>query len=198
MKKFAFVSMFLLVMSLAAGAQAYTVTTYTNYVSWLNAIDLNQLVVENYDDATLETGFSITETGGAGAIHYGVYENIADQDVPRFQVFNYAPGMTAFGGWYDLKNPGGAGTGIDMYINDDNTFVQAIPNTAEGGFYGFVVSGGTINGVRLQDAGGSGIQETYFVVDNAMAAAPVPVPPAIFLLGSGLLGLGFVRRRTRS
>jgi len=197
MKKFAFVSMFLLVMSLAAGAQAYTVSTYTNYVSWLNAINLSTLVVENYDDATLEPGLSITETGGAGSVHYGVYENIVDLDVTRFQVFNYAPGMTAFGGFYDLKNPGGAGTGIDMYINDNNTFVLSIPNTSDGQFYGFTVAAGeSFNGVRLQDAGGSGIQETYFVVDNQLAA--VPIPPAIFLLGSGLLGLGFVKRRTRS
>lgn len=195
MKKIASIFMFLLVMSFAAGAQAYNVTTYTDYVSWLNAINLNQLVVENYQDATFETGFSITPTGGAGAVHYGVYENIVDKDVPRFQVFNYAPGMTAFGGWYDLT-PGGAGTGIDMYINDNNQFVLSIANTATGQFYGFVADG-NFNGVRLQDAGGSGLQETYYVVDNALASA-VPIPPAIFLLGSGLLGLGFVKRRTRS
>jgi hypothetical protein len=196
MKKIASIFMFLFVLSFAAGAQAYTVTAYTDYVSWLNAINLNQLVVENYQDTAFETGFSITETGGAGVVHYGVYENIADKDVPRFQVFNYAPGMTAFGGFYDLANPGGAGTGIDMYINDNNQFVLSIPNSATGQFYGFVADG-TFNGVRLQDAGGSGIQETYFVIDNQLAAA-VPIPPAIFLLGSGLLGLGFVKRRTRS
>ncbi|SEM57255.1 VPLPA-CTERM protein sorting domain-containing protein [Syntrophus gentianae] len=193
MKKIASIFMFLLVMSFAAGAQAYNVTVYTNYVSWLNAINLSTLVVENFDDATLEPGLSITETGYTGAIHYGVYENIVDQDVPSYQVFNLSQGMTAWGGWFDLKNPGGAGTGIDMYIDDNNTFVTSIANTNEGQFVGFVADG-SFNGVRLQDAGGSGIQETYFLVDSAMSA--VPIPPAIFLLGSGLLGLGFVRRRT--
>jgi hypothetical protein len=194
MKKIAYVFMFLLVMSFAAGAQAYTVTTYTNYVSFLNAIDPSALVVENFDDGTFEAGFSLTETGGAGVVHYGVYENIVDKDVPRFQVYNYAPGMSAFGGWFDLKNPGGAGTGINMYIYDDNTLVTAIRNTNEGQFVGFVTDT-RFYGVRLEDAGGSGIQETYFAVDVAMVPNPVPVPPAIFLLGSGLLGLGFVRRR---
>jgi len=196
MKKIASIFMFLLVMSFASGAKAYTVTAYTDYVSWLNAINLSQLVVENYQDATFETGFSITETNGAGIVHYGVYENIVDQDVPRFQVFNYAPGMTAFGGFYDLANPGGAGTGIDMYINDNNQFVLSIPNSATGQFYGFVADG-NFTGVKLQDAGGQGLQETYYVIDNQLASA-VPIPPAIFLLGSGLLGLGFVKRRTRS
>ncbi|MDY0188247.1 MAG: hypothetical protein RBR16_10025 [Syntrophus sp. (in: bacteria)] len=194
MKKIAYVFMFLLVMSFAAGAQAYTVTTYTNYVSFLNAIDPSALVVENFDDAAFEAGFSLTEAGGAGVVHYGIYENIVDVDTNRFQVYNYAPGMSAFGGWFDLKNPGGAGTGINMYINDDNTFVTAIPNTNEGQFVGFVTDT-RFFGVRLEDAAGAGIQETYFAVDVAMVPNPVPVPPAIFLLGSGLLGLGFVRRR---
>ena len=81
-----------------------------------------------------------------------------------------------------------------MYINDDNTFVTAIPNTNEGQFVGFVTDT-RFFGVRLEDAAGAGIQETYFAVDVAMVPNPVPVPPAIFLLGSGLLGLGFVRRR---
>ena len=107
MKKIAVVSMFLLVLGFAVGAQAST-TTYTSYVAWLNAISVTP-VNENFEDTTFEPGFSITEIGGAGTIHDGVYENIVDKDVPRYQVMNYAPGMSAFGGFFDLENPGGAG-----------------------------------------------------------------------------------------
>jgi hypothetical protein len=194
MKKIAYVLMFLLVMSFATGAQAFTVTTYNNYVSWLSAVNFNT-VTENFQDATFEPGFSITEVGGAGVIHYGVYENIADQQPLRYQVYNYAPGMYAFGSWLDLANPGGAGSAIDMVVNDNNTFVMTIPNTAAGQFFGFVADS-TFYGVRFQDNGNNaGVQETYFNVDTSVAPAAVPIPPAIFLLGSGLLGLGFVRRR---
>ena len=191
MKKIAFVSMFLLVMSFAAGAQAYTFTTYSSYSNWLAAIFPISPVVENFQDAVLEPGFSITEIGGAGSIHDGVYENVADITT-RYQVYNYAPGMFAFGGWFDLQ-PEGPGSGLNMYINDDNTLVTSIPNTAEGEFYGFKADG-TFMGVRLEGIPGDG-QETYYAVDVALA--PVPIPGAVWLLGSGLLGLVAVRRRMK-
>jgi hypothetical protein len=192
MKKIAFVSMFLLAMSFAAGAQAYTITNYTSYSAFLAAISPTSPLVENFQDAILEPGFSINEIGGSGVIHDGVYENVVYVGEPRYQVFNYAPGMFAFGGWFDLQ-PGGPGSGINMYINDDNTFVISIPSTAEGQFYGFVADG-TFTGVRLEDAlGVGGFQETYYAIDVAMA--PVPIPGAAWLLGSGLLGLVAIRRR---
>jgi len=196
MKKIAVVSVFLfVVMGFAGGVQALTWNTHTNYVSWLNAIDTNNLVSENFEDATLEPGMSITEVGGAGAIHYGVYENIVDKDANRFQVFNMAPAMYAWGAWLDLKNPGGAGTSIDVYINDTNQLVFNVPNTVEGAFVGFVVTDGSFTGVRFEDGLGSGIQETYYSVDMAFARNPVPIPAAFWLLGSGLLGLVGLRRK---
>lgn len=192
MKKIAVVSMFLLVLGFAVGAQAST-TTYTSYVAWLNAISVTP-VNENFEDTTFEPGFSITEIGGAGTIHDGVYENIVDKDVPRYQVMNYAPGMSAFGGFFDLVNPGGAGTSIDLYINDTSTFVMNIPNTANGGFYGFV-SDTSFTGARLQDGGGSGVQETYYGIDVSLAPTPAPEPVSMLLLVPGLLGLIGLRKR---
>jgi hypothetical protein len=194
MKKFlAFLLFLFVVMCLGVGVQAYTVTPYYNYVSWLNAIGVTP-VNENFEDTIFEPGFSITETGYSGWIHDGVYQNIVDKDVPSYQVFNYSFGMSAFGGFLDLYNPGGAGTSIDVYINDDNQYVFNVPNTAAGEFYGFVTD--TIfYGVRFEDGGGAGVQETYYGIDLSLAPNRTPELSSLILLGLGLIGTGFFVRR---
>ena len=189
-----------LVMSFGAAAQAYTWTVYNSYESWLSAVDpFNDPdipVVENFEDATLVPGFSITEVNGAGSIHDGVYENIVDIDTNRYQVFNFAGGMTAWGAWLDLKNPGGAGTSINVFIDDDDTFLFNVPNTYAGEFIGInITSGDSFNGIRFEDGAGSGIQETYYSIDMAFVPTPSPEPATLLLLGLGLLGLGITRRK---
>ncbi len=185
MKKVSFLCVFLLVVGLAVGAQA-SITEVYSYAKFLNYCP-NPVVVENFEDTALISGLSISEVGGAGSIHDGVYENVVDNDIGeiRHQTFNYSPGMFGFAGWFDLS-PGGSGTSIDMYIADTNTKVMNIPNTAAGGFYGFF-SDTSFSAVRLEDGNGVGLQETYYLVD--LAVCPVPVPGSLLLLGSGLIGL---------
>ena len=105
MKKVAVLSMFLIVMAFAGVGQAATVTAYDDYVAWIGSIANPPPIVENFEDLTLLPGFSITEVGGAGIIANGVYTNIVDNAVPRYQIFNYAPGMTAWGGFFGFGPP---------------------------------------------------------------------------------------------
>jgi hypothetical protein len=188
-----FLGVLILVLSGTSVGHAYSVTTYTSYVAWLTAMG-GSPTVENFVDTTLEPGLTITEVGGAGSIHDGVYENIVDNDPLRYQIFNYNS-MTAFGGWLDLVNPGGPGRSLDMYINDDLTFVMNVPNTADGGFYGFITDL-PFTGVLFADGGNpAGIQETYYGIDIAWKAA-VPIPPTAYLTIAGLLP--FIRLRRKS
>ena len=189
MKKLLVLVSIIMLLGFVPAANASFVT-FDNYTSFIAAT--SNRVIENFEDTTLVSGLSILEVGGAGSIHDGVYENIVDKDVPRYQVYQYAPGLWAFGAWLDLKNPGGQGVSIDMYIDDTNTFVGNIPNTFAGEFFGFL-NDTPFYGVRFEDGGGAGIQETYYSID--LALAPVPIPAALFLLGPGLLGLVGLRRR---
>ncbi|RPH50435.1 MAG: PEP-CTERM sorting domain-containing protein [Desulfobacteraceae bacterium] len=184
------------IMGFAGGAQAYSITTYSNYLSWLDAIDPNTYVNENFEDTTLEPNFSITEIGGTGTIAFGLYTNIVDSIVPRYQIFNYATGMYAFGGFFNLNDPGGPGSSIDVYINDDNTFVMNIPAIADDFFYGFVTDGSFL-GVRFEEyaQAPAGYQETYYGIDVSLAA--VPEPTTLLLLGFGLIGLAGVSRKLK-
>jgi len=169
-------------------------TTYNNQISFITGAG-GGVITENFDDTTLIPGLSIAEYNGAGSIHDGVYENICNASYNRYQVYTFATGMTAFGAWLDLYNPGGPGSEIAIYINDTNTYVGTIPNSSNGDFFGFV-NDTVFYGVRFQDAlNPVGIQETYYNVDLSLKPAPVPIPGALLLLGPGLLGLVGLRRR---
>ena len=200
MKKISILLMFLVFVGFAVATQASTITKLDHYLPKdpgdLLAFTsiLPNTLSENFEDATLATGLSITEVGGAGVIGLGVYQNRVDISKPRYQIFNYSTKMYGFGGWFDLAGPGGPGSEIDVYINDSNEFVMTIPRTATGEFYGFV-SDVPFTGVLLKDHNDPlGLQESYAIIDLAILPAPIPDPPSVVLFISGLLGLVGLRR----
>jgi len=190
MKKLAILSVFVLFMGFGALDQASASFTVMNDDVLFFNLPGNTLT-ENFQNNTYSLpGFSINEVNGSGTFHDGVYENIVDHN-GRYQEYVYTPGMSAFGAYLNLTGPGGPGQGIDMYVN--GTYILSVPNTARGEFYGFL-STETFYKVDFYAGNFSGIQETYYNIDTSLKSA-VPLPGAVYLLGSGLLGLLGLRRR---
>lgn len=193
MKKIIALSLLTLLCGLLATAQAAsyanywivnTIDEFNYYNIWFNG---QTAVIENFEDANLIPGLSITEVNGPGLIQLGYYQNIVDAAINRYQVFNYSGKMNGFGGWFDLFNPGGPGSSIDVYVGND--YVGNIPNTYKGEFWGFF---STVPFAAVTFVEGPGdpqvyVQETYQIVD--LAICPVPVPATLLLFASGVLGL---------
>jgi hypothetical protein len=190
----------LLIMGLVAVAHATTtiVTTIDQFSGENYRFNQSAPIIENFENDTINTpGLTITSVGVDNAIlTLGYYQNIAEPNTPSYQVVAYTTPLHGFGGWFDLYNPAGPGTGLDVYIGSGTggTFVGTITNDYAGEFWGFY-SDTPFTQVTLASNGQSGVQETYQIIDMALCA--VPVPPSAILLGSGLLGLVGLRFRRK-
>ena len=105
-----------------------------------------------------------------------------------FQAQNYAIGAADYGGWTLGTNPGGV---LNLAALTTTGYVdQTIYNWQLGNLQspGTAMPGTAAFTVRTMADGST-------ILGNNNTAAPVPVPPAFFLMGSGLLGIFGVRRK---
>ena len=140
--------------------------------------------------ASIEYDFNFL-TAGSGAF---TYDDVA-LDIPQLTL--------DFGGFGSLTTSFGSastasvfGTPPNTFVNNDNTF--------------FALNGGTANGLRLNSDGtfcvrpdgGACVAQGGTTADLAIGTysiASVPVPAALWLFGSGLLGLiGIARHKKAS
>ncbi len=165
-------------------AQAVPVI-YTSYGDYLAAIGTPR--VENFEDTTLQPGLTVVTS--VGYIANGVWN---DRLTPGGDTTTWyqTGGFTAWGGFFDLFNPGGPGTGI--LITADGQVIGQIDNSYAGQFWGFTLEGLPFNSVLMSAGNQSGVAETYFSVDLEYKATPEPA--TLMLFGIGLLGLAGVRR----
>src|SRR4029077_3730414 len=149
MKKLGYCLVALAALAFCGGAaQGDTVTTYTSASTWQAAV--GSTTTEDFADTTLATGLSAT-LGSNAFIGSGVL-NVNSQllTFPTPSVLTFSPGVTGFGGTFDLT-PGGNGGGLDLLITFSNATTTDVfiagTDPQFNGFFGVVSNGTTISSV---------------------------------------------------
>ncbi len=181
----------------AVMAQSHAATTiYTDKSAWESVV--SSYSIEDFSDSVFNAGVSVVSD--AGSVSGGEW---SDRLVPggASTTFSFGSGLLGFGGDWDLAGPAGQGTGITITLSLLGGGVEVlsteIPRSLSGSFWGFVTDV-AFTDVLLTAGTQSGVAETFHMDNMVYSAAPasaVPVPAAVWLFGSGLLGLIGVRRR---
>ena len=116
---------------------------------------------------------------------------------PKFAIFGFG-GAQTIDSFFVGTNTAGGGDGLFEFLDSNNNVIASItatlgPGAAESGFGGLLHDFNTqitFNGLRISSMNGS-------IEVDAVAIHPIPEPSTMLLLGSGLAGLGFFRRRRK-
>lgn len=185
--------MLTMLMSVATTASAATVI-YMDKTAWENALS-GPFLTEDFADSTLNSGVSFvsTESGHINPSQENYQDVLAStsQNEPA-TTWNFTSGITGYGGNWTLGGPGGSGNSLGIYIG--GSLVGSISNSYGGEFFG-VISDSSFTSITLK--GGSGSNQQNYRLDD-MVYSPVPVPAAVWLFGSGLIGLVGVARRKKA
>lgn len=168
---------------------------FTNFTV-VSAATATQTGITHIEGVSLGSGSApaITGTAGLTPVIQNIQTEIADWaslttsgtffDPTGGSTANALSGPLNGGGWNNGQiSAGTVGTALSFYNIIGNTYV-----TTADGLAAHTTATTTYNGFWFLSSTG---QLTY----NLVAAAPVPLPAAIWLLGSGLLGLIGVGRR---
>jgi len=180
----------------------------------------NAGIITYTDRVSFETalgGTQSTETFSQSSMNFTTYD-FGDFDAKLFNQWgSYLPGLTGTelilqrwnsssyleftfdsavaGVGFDWRNTDGSGDDIELLFDGTAT---TFGHDQSSGFFGFI-NDSSFTQFSLSDSTGDGgaLQSAY--IDNmtysAGGVAPVPEPSALALLGAGLAGIGFARRR---
>ena len=162
------------------------------------------VVVENFEDTTLEPEIASISpanyNGYSGGIDTGLGGRYLDRvgddgaGTTASTVFSFSTLVHGVGGFWDLS-VSGPGTAINLFVGSTlvSTLTPTLPSSLTGEFFGFT-STVYFNAFEIR-ADGVG-QETYGIQDLYISA--VPLPAAVWLFGSAVIGMGVIGRRKRA
>jgi hypothetical protein len=162
--------------------------------NWENASP--NFLVDTFTGGALNPGVTVISTNGASDIGDMWTDNVTPPPNPASTQWNFATAITGWGGLFDLAGPGpGPGCGIALSVHlvsgSNVTVPSIIDRNYSGQFFGFTVDS-PFDSVTLIGDSQEGTGESY-TMDN-MHYSNVPIPPAVWLFGSGLLCIAAVRR----
>lgn len=134
----------------------------------------------------------IITTQGSGHTGFGfASDRLNDRLTPsNSTTITFDSDIFAFGANWDLT-PGGQGLGIQINAGGE-LLVTEIPSSFSGEFFGFTSNMAITSIILTGGTDPGGVAETYNA-DNFVYK--VPEPASIALLGLGLAGIGFSRRK---
>jgi hypothetical protein len=167
---------------------------YTDKTAWENALG-GQFLTEDFAGGQLNNSgvsYVSTSSGHINPAQENYQDVLAHESATEpMTTWSFSPEITAYGGDWTLGGPGGSGNSLQVYVDSD--YVGYISNSYSGGFWGFI-SDTPFSSVEL--IGGSGSNQQHYSLDN-MVFSPVPVPAAVWLFSSGILGLVSIVRRKK-
>jgi len=181
----------LLAIMLFAGTAGAAITVHTDLNSWRSS--LGGYDTETFNDTVLNPGVSVSTVEGMFSGNMW-----SDRVIPgsATTTWTFSSQLNAWGAdFWDLAGPGGAGTGIQVYL-DGVAAPAEIPNTMSSGFWGVTSTTAFSQVLLAAGTDESGWAETYNMDNMSYSTiTTVPAPGAMVLCGLGASLANWFRRK---
>ena len=170
-----------------------TISVYTDKALWQNSLAA-PFLTEDFADSELNSGvsFDSSESGHINPAEEYYQDVLTSQSENQpTTIWNFNPGIFAYGGNWTLGGPGGSGNALLVYLADSAFYVGSISNSYSGEFWGFISD---VPFTSVQLIGSTGLHQQNYRLDD-MVYAQIPDPATMSLLAIG--GMIMISRRKK-